>query len=293
MGKTVCSSAAAIHLAEEGWKTLLASTDPAHSLSDGFGQPLGDEPREVEGAHGLEAIEIDAEKALERFRREYGEAVRDILMTGTYLDEEDVSDVRSLSIPGLDEVMGLKRIMDFVEEERYDQYVLDTAPTGHALRLLFLPKLLDEWVKVLAKIRWKYYRVVRGLAGREPPDGTEDFLFAMKKAVKRTSSLLRDPARTTFVVVTIPERMALEESRRLHGQLKRHGVPVGHMVVNKLVPDCGRACLFCREIRRHQEACLHDVRGGFPGLDITLVEQEAAEIRGVPQLKKLASRLFP
>lgn len=293
VGKTTCSSAAAIHLAQRGCRTLLISVDPAHSLSDGLGQDLGDEARKVRGVEGLEAVEIDPAQSFRRFQEEFGEALREVLRSGTYLDEEDVSDVLSLTVPGLDEAMGLKRIVDLMEAEAYDRYVLDTAPTGHALRLLFLPGLLDQWVQVLARIRWKYRCVVAGLSGREPAAGeAEDFLMVMKRAVKRIGSLLKDPGRTTFVLVTLAERMAVSESGRLLKELADYGVPVEHMVVNRLFPAPTGRCPFCERTRAEQEACLEMIRSRFADLKITRVPRRPGEVRGVRCLQALSGLLF-
>ncbi|MFQ5914728.1 MAG: ArsA family ATPase [Nitrospinota bacterium] len=292
VGKTTCSSATGIYLAESGLKTLLISTDPAHSLSDSLGQPLGNDVRKVAGVGNLDAVEIDAEQSLRVFKKEYGEALLDILKTGTYLDEEDVSDVFSLTIPGLDEVMGMKRIMDFVEGEQYERYVLDTAPTGHALRLLFLPDLVDQWIKVLAKMRWKYRYVVSRLSGKQPAGEPDDFLLMMKKAVKRIGSLWKDAHRTAFVVVTLPELMAVRETERLLAELKGFGLLVRHGIVNHLIPARTGDCPFCEQTRREQGACLQVVRDKFADLTLTLIPREAGEIRGVPRLKALARLLF-
>ncbi len=292
VGKTTCSSAAAIHLAERGQKTLLVSTDPAHSLSDSIGQSLGDEVRKVVAVKDLDAVEIDPEQTLQTFKEEYGEGILDILKTGTYLDEEDVSDVFSLTIPGLDEVMGIKRIMDFIESEEHERYVLDTAPTGHALRLLFLPGLLDQWIKVLAKIRWKYRHIVSRLSGKEPLGEADDFLLVMKKAVKRIGSLMKDPMRTSFIVVTIPELMALKETERLIAELRHYGIPVSHMVVNNLIPAQRGSCSFCEETRVEQRAYVDILKRGFPDLELALIAREPGEIRGIPRLKVLGNFLF-
>ena len=91
----------------------------------------------------------------------------------------------SLDIPGLDEVMGLKKITDFMESNEYGLYIVDTAPTGHTLRLLSLPELLDDWIKFLASLRWKYHAMIRQFAREERVENADKFLLEMKKTVKK------------------------------------------------------------------------------------------------------------
>ena len=183
VGKTTCATSTALYLAKD-FKTLLFSTDPAHSVADSLGLKIGDEIKEVKGIKNLSALEISAEKALSMFKIEYDVEIRRLFDTSTYLDKDDIDSILALPIPGIDEVMGFKTIVDLIEEGKFDKYIVDTAPTGHALRLLTLPELLDDWIKVMAKMRWKYRYMVERFAGRYSPDEADDFLLSMKKTVK-------------------------------------------------------------------------------------------------------------
>jgi len=166
VGKTTMAAASAIKFARKypKKKILIFTTDPAPSLADSFDQKLANEPAQIKGFDNLWALEIDASKEIKKFREKYGEDVLDILQKGTYLSEEETEEIFSLDIPGLDEVMGLKKITDFMDSSDYDLYILDTAPTGHTLRLLALPELLDDWIKTLASLRWKYHYMVHRLS---------------------------------------------------------------------------------------------------------------------------------
>src|SRR3989338_9605162 len=135
VGKTTCAVSTGLYLAMD-FRTLIISTDPAHSISDSLGQSIGDEIKEVKGIKNLSAIEISAEKSLSKFKRRYENQIRKIMDTSTYLDREDIDSIFDLPIPGIDEVMGFKTIVDLIEEGKFDKYIVDTAPTGHALRLL-------------------------------------------------------------------------------------------------------------------------------------------------------------
>jgi len=287
VGKTSCASSAAVRLADAGWRTLLVSTDPAHSLTDSLEREIGSEVRMLEDVKNLSALEISAERLFLKFKEEHGEEIRRILETSTYLDEEDLGDLFSLSIPGLDEVMAFKELVELMDRGQHDWYLLDTAPTGHALRLLALPELLDEWIRVLARLRYKHRYVVACLARREIHDSADDFLFTMKRAVKKIHGVLRDPERCEFVVVTIPETMAIAETRRLVEQLARLKIPVRHLIVNHVVSAEYGTCLFCDERRQEQRGLLQECGRAFPDLTIFHLMERPHQIKGVQRLREL------
>ena len=289
VGKTTCASAAALFLAED-FKTLIFSTDPAHSLADSLEQKLDDKPREVNGVKNLSALEVSAEKALWKFKTEHQDEIKKIVEAGTNLDAEDIDSVFALPIPGMDEVMGFKTMIDLIDEAEFDKYIVDTAPTGHALRLLTSPKLLDDWVKVMAKMRWKYRYMVERFAGKYEPDKGDDFLLSMKKTVKKIEDLLRDQTRCEFIAVTIPEDMAVLETARLISNLGKYGIKVRQMVINNVVESDG--CEFCREKRKEQDRYINLIRGKFNGLKTTIVFSSPHEIKGLKTLADFKNQLL-
>jgi len=289
VGKTTCSSSTALYLATD-FRTLILSTDPAHSLADSLGQKLGDQPRQIKGIKNLSALEVNAQSALSKFKIEHEDDIKKIVETGTNLDAEDIDSVFALPIPGMDEVMGFKTMVDLVDEASFDKYVVDTAPTGHALRLLTSPRLLDGWVKVMAKMRWKYRYMVETFAGKYSPDQGDDFLLTMKKTVKRIESLLRDPARSEFIAVTTPEDMAILETQRLVNSLDKYGIKVRQLVINNVLQSDG--CQFCREKRKEQDKYINQIRMKFNGLKTTVIASHAREIKGLQALEDFKSYLF-
>jgi len=289
VGKTTCASAAGLHLAKD-FKTLLLSTDPAHSLADSLGQKLGDKPREIKGIKNLSALEVNAESALSKFKTEHADEIKKIVETGTNLDTEDIDSVFALPIPGMDEVMGFKTIIDLIDEAKFDKYIVDTAPTGHALRLLSSPKLLDDWVKVMATMRWKYRYMIERFAGEYTGDQGDDFLLSMKKTVKRIEELLCDQNRCEFVAVTIPEDMAVLETERLMNDLGKYGIKVRQLVINNVVEPDG--CEFCSEKRKEQDRYINQIRGKFNGLKIMIIPSSAHEIKGLKTLADFKMQLF-
>lgn len=290
VGKTTCASSAGLYLAKEGFKTLVISTDPAHSLSDSLGQKIGDAIKGVEGVKNLSALEVNAQKALSQFKIKYETQIKKIFDTSTYLDEEDIDSIFALPIPGIDEVMGFKTIVDLIEEAKFDKYIVDTAPTGHALRLLTLPELLDDWIKVMAKMRWKYRYMVETFSGKYNPDEGDDFLVEMKKTVNRIEGLLRSGLASEFIAVTIPEDMAIQETERLVNNLNKFGIKVRQLAVNNVLEL--RDCEFCRERSKAQEEYIKQIRGKFSNLKTTIIPLQPREVKGIEALDKFARSLF-
>ncbi len=291
VGKTTCASSAGLYLANNNNNTLLISTDPAHSLADSLGKELGDEVRQIEGIARLSALEISAEKALSQFKLEYDAELRRLFDTSTYLDKEDIDSILALPIPGIDEVMGFKTILDLIEEGRFDKYIVDTAPTGHALRLLTFPELLDDWIKVLAKMRWKYRYMVTSFAGKYKPDSADDFLMSMKKTVKRIEGLLKDQNRCEFIVVTIPEDMALKETERMIKSLNQYKIKVKQLIINNVVPETN-SCPFCQARRREQDKYIRQALNKFSNIKITPIPLQPHEVKGLDTLKNIKEVLF-
>ena len=289
VGKTTCASSTGSYLAKD-FKTLLISTDPAHSLSDSLGQRIDDEITQVKGIKNLSALEVSAEKALSQFKIKYKDEIRKILDTSTYLDQEDIDSVFSLPIPGMDEVMGFKTIVDLIEDGEFEKYIVDTAPTGHALRLISLPQLLDDWIKVMAKMRWKYRYMVKAFAGEYMPDEGDDFLVRMKKTVKGIEGLLKDQNKCEFIAITIPEEMAILETQRLIGDLGKYGIRVKHLVINNVIESKG--CAFCKERRTQQDRYISEIRKKFSNLKTTIVPLQAGEVKGIDALNNFKELLF-
>lgn len=289
VGKTTCAASTAVYLSNH-FKTLLISTDPAHSLSDSLGVEVGSQIKEVKGAGSLSALAISAEKALSEFKKKYHGQIKQILDTSTYLDDRDINSILGLPIPGIDEVMGFKTILELIESAEFEKYVVDTAPTGHALRLLSLPGLLDEWIKVLAQMRWKYRYMVESFEGKFAPDDSDDFLFTMKKTVNQIKKLLKNINQCEFVVVTMPEDMVINETQRLVNDLNKYGIKVRQMVINNLLESTG--CEFCRQRKKAQQSYIKEIGRKFSSLNRVAVGLQSQEVKGIPILNKFKEQLF-
>ena len=264
VGKTTVSSSLAVELAtNQDLKVLIVSTDPAHSLGDaldvdlrrGRGQPIVMTDPLTRG--NLYASEVDAEEALNDFRESLaGFDVDRLAQTlGVPMDLLEGLGLREFSgllnnpPPGLDELVALGNVMDDNKVSDYDVVVVDTAPTGHTLRLLALPQFLDGLLGKLIQLRMKLSGVASTLqaffgdAGAQERaqtiDNALDRLDNFRIKIKNMEEALRDQTRTSFLVVTIPTKLAVAESKRLVSDLTSQGIAVSDIVVNQCVTALG------------------------------------------------------
>jgi arsenite/tail-anchored protein-transporting ATPase len=276
VGKTTCAAAAAVRLAARAPQRsyLLVSTDPAHSLGDslaGFSPP-----------GNLQVIELDAQRSLKEFREQNGATLREIAAAGTFLDDEDITQFLNLSLPGLDELMALFEISSWVEAGRYACIVVDSAPTGHTLRLLAMPETIRRWLGMLDVLLAKRRYMRRVFSRDSSPDRLDLFVSGWKSQLQRTEKLLRDPARTRFVPVTIAEPLSVDETLALLRELRGRKMAVSELIVNQLHTDsaCG-ACAAAAGAEQEQ------VQRLLAGLEAPCaawgIELLAEEVRG-PQL---------
>ena len=285
VGKTTCSSAYA--LSRESERVLLVSTDPAHSLGDALGIRLSSKPRRV--ARHVDAVELDAPRAFARWLKDHRRPLADVIEHGTWLDREDVDALLDLSIPGVDELVGIIEISRLVERNGYDLVVVDTAPTGHTLRLLAAPETVAAVADVLDGLQ-EPHRIVRDQLARVGRADASDRLIALLAAQARdTSALLRDPKSTAFHWVTLPEDLASAEAADGISALEAGGMRVSALVVNRVLPDYG-PCPLCDPRRANQQRVIAALRRGLGrGRDVAIVPAAVREPRGQRALAALGS----
>jgi len=268
VGKTTCASATGVALADRGARTLLVSTDPAHSLSDVFGDEVTDDP--VRLRESLYGIEIDPTS---RFSRRYSEKLQDLLdrasTLGLDVDSGDISDIAAHGVvPGSDELAVIDLFGEYVGAEDWDAVVFDTAPTGHTLRMLQLPDVAGEALSKAATVTAGIDGVAAAATRLLGRSSTDDGLHVSRdieraqRQMELVSEAIEDD-RTTFNIVTTPEEMALAETRRLHEQLQDEGVPIGTIVANKVRLDVDESCAFCTTQRAEQTALLREAESAL------------------------------
>ncbi|MBI4445666.1 MAG: ArsA family ATPase [Acidobacteria bacterium] len=271
VGKTTIAAATAVLLFTQQKNDddmLIFSTDPAHSLSDVFQKEIGDRLVAItqRGSSQLFAYEMDTASAFESFRREYQPLFQELASRGTLLDERDLAGLLELSLPGMDEIMALFTLSDLADSRRYRRLVIDTAPTGHTLRLVQLPVMAAQWLGALDRLAEKHRYMVRQF-GRSSlvEDPTEELLRRLAGRVQRIQQVMSSESKASFILVTTSELMSLEETRRYLEALAQSGVKVKQLLVNRVevpLPGCG----FCQSRAAIQSKGLEILKEQFPDL---------------------------
>ena len=292
VGKTTCAAATALTLAETGRRVLVVSTDPAHSLSDVFGCRLGRAPRGLATRRGaLSAMELDADRALARWLARRRSTLRTIAERGTYLDDEDLGRLLRLSFPGVDELMGLVELARVARQGRYETVVVDTAPTGHALRLLAMPQTLRRIAAVLNDMYAKHRFLAESLGRGYRPDGADRLIEELETDGRELTSLLQAAERCRFSWVLLPEALALAEARDGVAALAASGIGVSEIVVNRVTPGSRQSCPLCDGRRAAERRVLSESRRAFPALPIRALPALDGEPRGLPALRAVGGLL--
>ncbi|MFX0045278.1 MAG: ArsA family ATPase [Candidatus Hermodarchaeota archaeon] len=293
VGKTSCAGAMAVLSARRGMRTLVLSTDPAHSLSDSFDQDLsGGEIVAIKGFGNLWGMEIDTEKGMKEFENTIGSGAAGPEME---MASQLMGDISTMSPPGSDEAMAFGKMLEFLEDSSYDRVIFDTAPTGHTLKLLELPDLLDSWLGRILTLRQRLSSMMSGMramfGGGEREDTSWEMLQNTKEKIRAARLELSDAEKTQFVVVMIPEAMAVFETQRLLGSLNVWNIPSHNIIVNQLVPG-NPDCVFCSKRREMQQTNLVDIRELYSDHDLTEVPLFDSEIRGIKGLEDLGRILI-
>ncbi|HEV8367320.1 MAG TPA: ArsA family ATPase [Pyrinomonadaceae bacterium] len=289
VGKTTAAAAYSLALAKRypRQKVLLFSSDPAHSLSDSFAEPIGALKKRVAGVRNLDAMEIDPGQWFDDLKQRYRLWTDELfasLAAGSRLeikfDREAMRELVELTPPGIDEIAALGVISDLLDQNRYDSIVLDTAPTGHLIRFLELPQVALHWVRTFIKLLLKYQNVVNASRVGEE-------LVTLSKRIKRVLALLTDSELCEFVGVAIPERMSLQETIDLATSLAQLAVPMQRLLINGVVPDeVAAQCSFCKSRRRSQDSIVKAFRKHFGNaLELFIAPQRNQDITGVDSLQ--------
>ena len=330
VGKTTMAAATGISSAAGGVRTLVVSTDPAHSLSDTFEVDVPPEPARIREDVPLYAAEIDPDAAMEE--GVFGGDGDPLGGLGDMADAmggpgglggaggaaEDAAEGMADApgsllggpMPGADEAAAMRQLLEYLDDPRFDRVIVDTAPTWHTLRLLQLPELMDSMIGRVMKLRRRFSGMMDGLKGMfgggdDGNDPSPD-LEELQSRIERLRAVLRDPDRTDFRVVLIPEEMSVVESERLVARLDEFSIPVNTLVVNRVMEPLGdvagvdpawivepdpEGCEFCARRWDVQQAALRRATDLFRDREVKRVPLLANEVRGEAALRVVAACL--
>ncbi|MBP2251502.1 arsenite-transporting ATPase [Halarchaeum solikamskense] len=320
VGKTTMAAATGLASATDGTPTLVVSTDPAHSLSDTYGVDVPNRPGRLREDVPLWGVEIDPDEAMERagamgLGGEEGAGAGPMGGLGDLLGGAGGESANPLGgpMPGADEAAAMQLLVEYLDDDRFERVVVDTAPTGHTLRLLELPELMDSMMGRMLKFREKMGGMMdsmKGMFGAGDDAGADAGTAGVEEVCERVTRLravLTDPARTDFRIVTVPEGMSVVEATRLRERLAEFDIPVSTVVVNKVmeplvdvVPEIPPEtfvspnldeCEFCQRRWDVQQDALAEAHDLFRGHDVKRVPLLAEEVRGPDALRVVAACL--
>jgi len=286
VGKTTTSCSLAIQLASCRESVLLISTDPAHNLSDAFGQKFGKDATKVHGFDNLFAMEIDPTSSMQEMIENSDNAGA---MGGMMQD-------LAFAIPGVDEAMGFAEIMKHVKSMTYSVIVFDTAPTGHTLRFLSFPSVLEKALGKLSGLSGRFGPMLQqmsGMMGMGPQEDLFGRLEEMRATITEVNTQFKDPDLTTFICVCISEFFSLYETERLIQELSTYEIDTHNIVVNQLIfPKPDSVCEQCNVRHAMQQKYLNEAHELYDGMfNIVQLPLLTEEVRGPEKLTKFSRML--
>lgn len=295
VGKTSVAAATGLQCAELGYKTLVLSTDPAHSLADSFDMELGHEPRLVR--ENLWGAELDALIELEA---NWGSVKRYITQVLQARGLEGIQAEELAILPGMDEIFGLVRMKRHYDEGFYDVLIIDSAPTGTALRLLSLPEVGGWYMRRFYKpfqgisvaLRPFVEPIFRPIAGFSLPDKeVMDAPYEFYEQIEALEKVLTDNTKTSVRLVTNPEKMVIKESLRAHAYLSLYNVATDLIVANRIIPETVTDPFFQRW-KENQTQYRKEIHENFHPLPVKEVPLYSEEMCGLEALDRLKETLY-
>jgi len=306
VGKTTTSASTAVWLADSGLRVLLVSSDPAHSTSDSLGVELSSEPTPVEGVPGLFGLELNPEAKLSTFMPKLGESLSGMSSSpfaalgglGGMFDQSAKDEMQSIKeevdsselvLPGLDEAIAFDELLKHVENPSWDVIVFDTAPTGHTLRFLSLPELIEAWSGRLLRMMRVSGGIRSMLFGRKQSDAMKEELERFRRRVLHVRRVLSDPSTTSFTLVTIPERMGVNETVRANQSLGEYDLPVTGCLVNRVTPELDHP--FLQRRRSEEQGHIAELEETLD-IPVTTMELFDSEVQGLKRLRTYGELLY-
>ncbi len=298
VGKTVLAGTAALWMASQGKKTLLASTNPVHSLSGLLDQNVFGKPTPVTGVPNLLAYEIDTKDTIEKSKKEIREKIEWFLKYAEIKTKADEFVESATMNPAFEESAMFENMIDLMFEDRYEAYVFDTAPTANARRLLGMSSVYSMWVNKMVQSREEAMSLRELLSyskRKQQKDPLMEYLLKLRERMGRAKVLLTDASLTSFFFVTLPEALPIAVITRFINWFHEFGIPVGGVIVNMVIdrasvgPD---APDFVKNRVAMQAEHMETVWKEFDGMVRAILPLFETEVRGTAMLRRMADQLF-
>jgi arsenite-transporting ATPase len=297
VGKTVMAGAAALWIAGHGKRTLLASTNPVHSLSSLLDQDVFGAPTAVQDAPNLYAYEIDTRETIAKSKVELTQKIEWFLKYADIKTKADEFVESATMNPAFEESAMFENMIDLMFQDEYDAYVFDTAPTANARRLLGMSSVYSMWVNKMVQSR-EEAKSLRELLSysrkKKEQDPLMDYLLNLRTRMERAKGLLTDADKTAFFFVTLPEALPIAVIKRFINWFQDFGIPVGGVVVNQLIDKASveqNAPDFVLNRVAMQKDYMDEIWRSFANVR-AIVPLFDNEVRGVDMLERTASYLF-
>ena len=293
VGKTTCASAISLHFSLHGKKTLIISSDPTPSLSDIFEMEIGDQETPIKNVKNLYGIEVSSEVVLKKWKERFGPEIYEVVSSFASVDYDFVEYIGGA--PGIEEEYMLNYILELVESGQYDLVVWDTAPAGHTLRLLHLPQIFLKHLEAATKFYMNLYSYLEKLKEtvklKKGKRSLLEIISGWEDLAEKVVNFIRDPQKSEFIVVTIPEALGVKQTERIIKDFDEYQLKVNHLIVNYVIQEID--CEFHRvrsEMQRRYIKMLNDQYSDR----IKLIETPlfAQEIKGVEKIKRISEILF-
>lgn len=288
VGKTTTSCSLAIQMSKVRSSVLLISTDPAHNLSDAFGTKFGKDARKIPGFDNLSAMEIDPNLSIQEMTEQADQQNPNNPLSGMMQD-------LAFTIPGIDEALAFAEILKQIKSMEFDCVIFDTAPTGHTLRFLNFPTVLEKALGKLGGLSSRFGPMINQMGSIMGVNANEQDLFgkmeSMRANISEVNKQFKNPDLTTFVCVCISEFLSLYETERMIQELTSYEIDTHNIVVNQLLLDPNTTCPQCMARRKMQQKYLAQIEELYEDFHVVKVPQVPAEVRGTEALKSFSEML--
>jgi arsenite-transporting ATPase len=293
VGKTTCASAIALHFSLLGKKTLIISSDPTPSLSDIFEMKIGDQETPIEKAKNLYGIEVSSEVVLRKWKERFGPEIYEVVSSFASLDYDFVDYIGGA--PGIEEEYMLNYILELVEGGQYDLVVWDTAPAGHTLRLLHLPQIFLKHLEAATKFYMNLYSYFEKLKEAVKLKGGKrsllEIISGWEDLAEKVVNFIRDPQKTEFIIVTIPEALGVRQTERIIKDFDEYKLKVNHLIVNYVIQEAD--CNFHKIRSEMQKNYINMLRDQYSNrIKLILTPLFPHEIKGVEKIGRISEILF-